>query len=99
MFGGLLTKATFLHLICQKSRQGGGIDARWTATLFSVAKKTALEHLQQLVDDGDIIRDEIPWRTNAKKFYFRPSPRTELNYRNHVYITDYRIWMNAMMEG
>jgi len=99
MYGGLLNKAVFLHLVCQKSRQGSGVSARWVSGLMQVCKSTALTHLEQLCDDGDLVRDELPWRTNAKKFFFRPSARTEANWLAGVYKPDYLVWIRAMMEA
>jgi len=99
MLGGLLNKSVFLTLVCQRDRQGRAIDTRWVRELCGVSKSTALLHLQKMVDEGELIKDVLPWRANAKKFRYHPSERTMFEYLQKVFINDYRTYMQAMMEA
>lgn len=99
MFGGHLNKDAFISLVCQQSRSGRGVDSRWVCQMLCIVKSTAIKVMADLEKEGTVTKTEIPWRTNAKKFYYYPTDRAWKDYHAKLYRAGYLSYMRAMMRA
>lgn len=98
MFNDALNEDAFKTILCQQCRAGQGITARWAMQLLGVSKSTVLSLLDKYVDSGLLVKTEISWRTNAKKFYFYPTDSVWKDYYAKYFLVGYLRYMRAMME-
>jgi len=99
MFGGALNEDAFKAIVCQQSRAGQGITARWAMQMLGVSKATALRILDDYVAKDLLTKTEISYRSNAKKFFFYPTEKVWADYKKKLFRAGYLTYMRAMMEA
>lgn len=98
MFNGALNEDAFKTILCQQCRAGQGVTARWAMQMLGCTKKTALVVLDKYVTDKHLVKTEMSWRSNAKKFYFYPTDSVWKDYHAKLFRVGYLRYMRSMME-